>query len=401
MGLLPGAGDAREYRSSVKPTRISVVLTAALIAVAASIAIAPPAVAADQLPDLAMKPLTDVDVYHENGRRLLRFTTVIINIGSGPFEVRGARASTSETEMDTTQRIFDSGGGYRDHETEAKMFFAGDGHNHWHVRDLESSELIRLDNGEKTRAGAKRGFCFFDSVSHDTTLPGAPSEPHYTGCGNSSSTAVTMGLSVGWGDMYPYFMRFQYIDITDVSPGSYQLVTVADEANWFVEADDTNNATAVEVQITGNSTVAVEEAPVGVTIAKGSRRAGGAGRLAADDDSYFEVNSASGTTSWYGRFSGIPNRLKSLRVHYSGKSSLDTSQRVRIWNFRTGKWSRLDVRSVGPTEVSLSAVPGGTLADYVSGSRRNGDLRVGLRTRRGDSTRYFVSADALTIVYQP
>ncbi|MDP8957594.1 MAG: hypothetical protein M3N24_11705, partial [Actinomycetota bacterium] len=98
---------------------------------------------------------------------------------------------------------------------------------------------------------------------------------------------------------------------------------------------------------------------------------------------------------------GIPNRLKSLRVHYSGKSSLDTSQRVRIWNFRTGKWSRLDVRSVGPTEVSLSAVPGGTLADYVSGSRRNGDLRVGLRTRRGDSTRYFVSADALTIVYQP
>jgi hypothetical protein len=86
-------------------------------------------------------------------------------------------------------------------------------------------------------------------------------------------------------------------------------------------------------------------------------------------------------------------------VHYSGKNSLTSSQRIRLWNYRTGKWNTVDTRSVGPSEVSLTALPGGTLADYVSGSRGDGDLRVGVRTRRSDSTRYFSSADALSIVY--
>jgi len=34
------------------------------------------------------------------------------------------------------------------------MYFAGDGHTHWHVRDLETYELIRSDNGSKVGTGA-------------------------------------------------------------------------------------------------------------------------------------------------------------------------------------------------------------------------------------------------------
>jgi hypothetical protein len=383
----------------VKSRRVSIVLLAALAAVAASTAAAPSAFAADKLPDLAMEPLTDIYVQKtSDGRRLLRFTTVIVNIGSGPFEVRGTRA-TNESEMSTIQRIYDSPSDSRDVETPAVMFFAGDDHFHWHVRDLETSELIRLDNGAKVGTGEKRGFCFFDNEPHDLTLAGAPQDPIYRGCGSSSSTAVTMGLSVGWGDKYPATLKFQYIDITGLTAGRYNLVTVADQPNWFVESDDTNNGTAVEVQITGNSTIAVTEFPISTTIKNGTRRTGDVSRLAADDDSFFEVNSASGTTFWYGNFAGISNRLTNLRVHYSGKNSLTSSQRIRLWNYRTGKWNTVDTRSVGPSEVSLTALPGGTLADYVSGSRGDGDLRVGVRTRRSDSTRYFSSADALSVVY--
>ncbi len=394
----------RHYGVSVKPRRVALVLIGAVVAVAASIAAAPTAVAADQLPDLAMKPLADSDIRVEktsDGRRLLRFTTVIVNIGSGPFELRGSRASTTEPEMSVTQRIYNSPSGFRDAATSAVMFHSGDGHNHWHVRDLETSELIRQDNGVKVGTGAKRGFCFLDNEAYNLGLPGAPQSPQYgiAGCGNRDSPAVTMGLSVGWGDRYPYYTAFQYIDITGLSAGRYNLVTVADAANWFVESDDTNNGTSVEVQITGNSTLAVTEVPVSTNIKNGTRRAGDFSRLAADDDSFFEVNSASGTTFWYGNFTGISNRLTNLRVHYSGMNSLTSSQRIRIWNYRTGKWNTVDTRSVGPSELSLTALPGGTLADYVSGSRGDGDLRVGVRTRQSDSTRYFSSADALSVVY--
>ncbi|HEX2069323.1 MAG TPA: hypothetical protein VHH54_03875, partial [Actinomycetota bacterium] len=99
------------------------------------------------------------------------------------------------------------------------------------------------------------------------------------------------------------------------------------------------------------------------------------------------------------RFTGIPNRLTNLRVHYSGKSSLNTTQLIRIWNFRTGSWTTVDSRSVGSSEVSLTALPGGTLADYVSGGSGEGDLRIGVRNRRSDSRRFFASGDELSIVY--
>ena len=66
------------------------------------------------------------------------------------------------------------------------MYFAGDGHNHWHVRDLETEKLIRLDNGAKVGTSAKHGFCFFDNVRYRLTLAGAPQSARYTGCGTST-----------------------------------------------------------------------------------------------------------------------------------------------------------------------------------------------------------------------
>jgi hypothetical protein len=208
--------------------------------------------AADRLPDLGMARLGDIKVEKTaDGRRLLRFTTVIVNVGSGPFEIRGARASASEPEMATVQRILDSAGGFREVATGARMFFAGDGHDHWHVRDLESSELVRLDNGVKVGTGAKFGFCFFDNVAYRLTLPGAPSSAVYPGCGNSSSLSVTMGVSVGWGDEYSWRLPNQYVDISGLGAGRYRLRVTADAPGFFVEANESNNATWVDLQIKG------------------------------------------------------------------------------------------------------------------------------------------------------
>jgi hypothetical protein len=208
-------------------------------------------VAADQLPDLRMGSLTreiTLDKTTVSGRKLLRFTTVIVNVGAGAFEVRGSRPNTTTPEMSVTQRIYDDTGSYRDVPTTATMYFAGDGHDHWHTKDLQSSELDRLDNGEMVAAWAKQGFCFYDTGVFSATLPGAPRSAVYKDCGrNPTLLTTTMGLSVGWGDWYNYSLAFQWIDITGLASGRYRLFVAADAANWFQEIDESNNTTWADI----------------------------------------------------------------------------------------------------------------------------------------------------------
>jgi Lysyl oxidase len=219
--------------------------------------------AADRLPDLGMARLRDlsVDTTTTPGRRLLRFTTVIVNVGAGPFETIGSRASTSTAQMTVRQRIFNDAGSYREVRTPAVMFWAGDGHDHWHVRDVEAYELTRLDNGRKVGTGAKHGFCYFDNTAYRLSLPRAPSASVYGGCGAAAALRVKTGLSVGWGDTYPAAIAFQWIDVTGLKSGSYRLRATADSANWFVETNNANNATWVKIKLTGSGVRVVAYGP--------------------------------------------------------------------------------------------------------------------------------------------
>jgi hypothetical protein len=224
----------------------------AILALAAS---AEAALAADRLPDLGMARIDDIRIDRTaDGRRLLRYSTTIVNVGAGPFEVRGERTAATDPGMTTVQRVYDDAGGFRYVPSAATLVLGGDGHNHWHVRDLETSELTRLDNGVKVGTGAKRGFCFWDNVAYRLTLAGAPPSPAYssTGCGNAASLEVVMGLSVGWGDEYPAVLPDQYVNITGLIAGRYRLYVTADAADWFLEAGDASNTTWVDLQIKGH-----------------------------------------------------------------------------------------------------------------------------------------------------
>src|SRR5215213_10841262 len=223
-----------------------------LVAVAASKK--PAAAATDRLPDLGMAQLKNLRIKNCTetnfrdcayvGQRQLRFDTVIVNVGAGSFEARGDRPTTS-TSPTVTQRVYNDAGGFRDLPTTAQMYFAGDGHNHWHLGDLESYELIRLDNGTKVGTGAKEGFCFFDNA-----VFGSTQDRFYRGCGkNPDALHVKMGLSRGWGDLYGASTVGQYIDVTNLTSGRYELRATADGPNWFLESNDSNNFTWVEIQI--------------------------------------------------------------------------------------------------------------------------------------------------------
>ena len=227
---------------------------------AALFAVSAPAAEGDLPPDLGMAPIADIKVAKTtDGRRLLRFTAVIVNVGRGPFELHLRRASTSDP-MAVSQRIYTSTGS-REVSSAAGTVFGGDGHNHWHIVDLENSELIRLDNGAKVGTGVKLGFCFLDNTKYRLTLPGAPSSPRYGTCltaGTQTWLDVELGLSVGWGDEYRWSLPDQYVDITNLTAGRYRLRVTADTHNLFVESNDTNNATWVDLQIKGQGSVRID-----------------------------------------------------------------------------------------------------------------------------------------------
>ncbi|MBA3687652.1 MAG: hypothetical protein H0W81_02260 [Chloroflexi bacterium] len=211
------------------------------------------------MPDLGMARFRQfsVDTTLISGRSLLRFTTVLINIGDGPLQTHGYNLQPNG-DMSVEQQIQDSLGGWTSYPTEYHMYYAGDLHSHWHLRDFESYVLQR-NNGPDVRTGAKHGFCLQDSYTFNLSLPGAPSSAHYLNCGNSSSTEVTTGISVGWGDKYAYKLRDQYIDITDLPSGQYTLTGTADALNSIAERCELNNTTKAVLQISGNSVTIVNQ----------------------------------------------------------------------------------------------------------------------------------------------
>jgi len=52
--------------------------------------------AADRLPELGMAHPTDLRTDRRAGRVLLRYTSVVVNVGLGVFEVHGSRATISD-----------------------------------------------------------------------------------------------------------------------------------------------------------------------------------------------------------------------------------------------------------------------------------------------------------------
>jgi hypothetical protein len=214
-----------------------------------------------RLPDLAVLPPSDLQiVVRDSGRRVLRFTSVVVNVGRGPFQVAGYDPKDGEAGrrdiLSVRQQILEADGSFSNHSTTATMFWSGDGHDHWHVTDiqvarLESLEAVPLDGSYK-----KTGFCFFDSYRYTSTRPAFYTTSRSV-CQTGATGRVRMGVSVRWGDIYPSTIAYQWVDITGVANGRYKLKVFADAGTdeapggTFIESDDTNNMGWVKIRIEG------------------------------------------------------------------------------------------------------------------------------------------------------
>jgi hypothetical protein len=88
-------------------------------------------------------------------------------------------------------------------------------HNHYHFNSFARYELRVPGSSTVVAPGQKRSFCVEDTVAADSTAP-----QKY--CCNSKCGSL-QGVQVGWGDLYPSNLPCQWIDVTGIAPGDYDL----------------------------------------------------------------------------------------------------------------------------------------------------------------------------------
>jgi hypothetical protein len=210
-----------------------------------------PPIGTPMLPDIAPAPPLDPQLFRENGRSLLRFSTLLVNVGDGDFVLRATR---DDRGWEVDQDVQYSEAGARIVRTPADLVWGGDGHDHWHVRRVAINRLLPLDEDGRVVAGtkgwpdAKVGFCYYDGIRQFDDAPQAEVYSRHS-CGGEDDEVIGMGLSWGWGDIYPFMLRGQSIDITNIPDGRYRLRVEVDERRWFREALRSNNVTWTDLTL--------------------------------------------------------------------------------------------------------------------------------------------------------
>lgn len=202
----------------------------------------------------------------------IRFTSSVDNIGDGPLVVYGNRGSARSSTMAVRQAFQapDSGPipssfAAAQHGIDGSMYYEPSAsHMHWHYLDFEHFAL-RTPTGETVVTDRKNGFCLGDrytvfdtyrirnAVRAGTNTPQAALSEFLTtnNCRHQEPSAldVTEGISVGKGDHYNYDVDYQWLDITNVPSGQYNLVATANPNRQLRELNYDNNSASIAISI--------------------------------------------------------------------------------------------------------------------------------------------------------
>ncbi len=113
------------------------------------------------------------------------------------------------------------------------LFECSPAHGHAHFEGFFVGTL-RDSQGEVIATGNKQGFCLWDNI-----------------CANRTYTCSFQGLTPGCGDIYQRYLPCQYIDLTDLDfvAGDHVLSVSIDAGDEVVESDETDNTTAILVEL--------------------------------------------------------------------------------------------------------------------------------------------------------
>lgn len=260
---LLGAWEALDPRPFV--TALALVLLVTTVPVAASDGEAPQVPCSDDTepnagcPDLTVDPAKMAEIRYqtlqfsedscsvveghtEPGiRDLLRFTFTTPNVGDGDLIIGDPDDHPEWFDLHTCHghSHFVEYADYR--------LWTLDGYAEWKTYRMENPEATDEEAFEENPeledefvAGNKMGFCVIDIQVY---LPVESFGPRYTSC------ASDQGIQVGWADEYHWSLDGQWIDITDVAPGSYMLEAEVNDDRLYVETDYTNNDAAIPVVV--------------------------------------------------------------------------------------------------------------------------------------------------------
>jgi hypothetical protein len=204
-------------------------------------------------PNLRMGTPSHVYAERRGRRVLLRGTSRLTNVGTGPIELRGRRSEPRE--MEATQAIHRTDGGVALWPTSAELYFKpipGQG-GYWKMVDAASLEIWTIDAdgelGRRVRTSPKIHYCLRDLVRLSPAPAGAPRRMVYPACNqNPRKRSVTLGTSVGWVDRYPSSYYQQYVDVTGLR-GRFAFAMTVDPGHRLAESVETDNTSWVTVRL--------------------------------------------------------------------------------------------------------------------------------------------------------
>ena len=197
------------------------------------------------LPDLRTLEPSGLRIsrFSSDGTKLLKLTNSVWNGGYGPLELIGGVDTGSGTQH-VIQRILKDDGEYSEKSIGEFVFHPG--HNHWHLDSFSVYELWTLQpNGMLDQVIATSGkvsYCLRDI--YRSAEAEQIDRAVFTSC-----SPVRQGLSVGWTDVYQYYLAGQSIDITGLEDGTYALMSIADPFNLIQESNETNNGIVIYLEI--------------------------------------------------------------------------------------------------------------------------------------------------------
>jgi hypothetical protein len=230
--------------STLRQARRTLALSFALLALPAS-----EATAALEFPDLVADPpgaASAPQVYDDGGRSrlLVRFDGFVHNQGPGALEIRASNP-VGPAMTTVQQRIYDSAGGFQDKVASPApgvIYETNDDHDHWHLKHIARYSLWNQAGTAEVGPAQKVGFCLVDSQRMEGSRPSAYTVRGHNFCEQRTpgASSVTMGVSGGWRDIYDKSLAFQWVDVSDVVPGSYKLRSEIDPERRIIEANEQN-----------------------------------------------------------------------------------------------------------------------------------------------------------------
>lgn len=200
------------------------------------------------------------ETIEEGAQRCLRFNQSPANLGDGPFELRYLMTAPGDPQL--RQRVYRSDGSFYDRIADSWEFHPT--HAHFHYKSFMSSRLWASNSEgrrlgqEPVRTSRKTGFCMIDVDNVAFGRKGDAAKTYgFPRCNAPTDVEpqgayMTNGISVGWADVYSWFLPDQYIEVSGVADGYYLLESVVDPDGTVLETNESDNAATTLIRLCGS-----------------------------------------------------------------------------------------------------------------------------------------------------